>query len=217
MKRIAAAFVILVLAAGLAACGGGDEPQATDSDGDGWTDAWEEELGTDPFNTDTDGDGHKDSLDCDPLDPSLPAPTPSPTAAASPTASPRQSPAATPTVTPGPVPSGPAESIPAAVLQECYERFRSDYDEVTTATAYQSADAGTIFLSFVIHWEVPHDRAEPLGEAFVRLVKAKVDVPPGVKLGPGTYNYVSYIDNAGGQRVIQGTKCAECDSMTWGP
>ena len=200
MKRIAAAFVILVLAAGLAACGGGDEPQATDSDGDGWTDAWEEELGTDPFNTDTDGDGHKDSLDCDP-----------------PQQSPAATPAVTPTVAPGPVPTAPAEPIPAAVLQGCYEQFRSSYDEVTTATGYQSVDAGTILLSFGIHWEVPRDRMEPLGEAFVRLVKAKVDEPPGVKLGPGMYNYVSYIDNASGQRVIQGTKCAECDSMTWGP
>jgi hypothetical protein len=38
-----------------------------DTDGDGWTDSFENGVGTNPNNADTDGDGVKDSADCAPL------------------------------------------------------------------------------------------------------------------------------------------------------
>jgi hypothetical protein len=43
------------------------EEVSADSDGDGWTDAFEIEMGTDPNNPDTDGDGIIDSKDPNPL------------------------------------------------------------------------------------------------------------------------------------------------------
>lgn len=105
--------------------------------------------------------------------------------------------------------------IPASVLQECCSDFLAEYPEVAEATAYQSSDAKTIFLPFSLHWDVLPDRGKPLAEAFVRLVKSRVDVPPGVKVGAGNYEYVPYIRDAGGVLLLQGTKCAECDSITW--
>ena len=47
-------------------------PKAVDSDGDGWIDEYEREIGTDPHNKDTDGDGYWDPKDPNPLDPAIP-------------------------------------------------------------------------------------------------------------------------------------------------
>jgi hypothetical protein len=213
MKQLGIAFLVVILAAGYVACGGGeDEPTVADSDGDGWTDAWEAEVGTDPFSVDTDGDGHQDSADENPLDAAIPAsPTPSPTA----TSAPQPSPAASATRTPGSTWTPAARPISADILRECYEQFRSEHEDVTSATARQTSDYKRIILSFWIHWDVPHAQAKPLAEAFVRLVKAKVDVPPGTTIGPGSYEYVPEVYDAGGTLLVQGMKCAPCDSMTW--
>lgn len=211
MKRSIAALLVLALVAGLAACGGGGEPPAADSDGDGWTDAQEELAGTDPLSVDTDGDGLWDPLDPNPLDAGIPAVTQTPAG----TPTPQPPPGATPTATAGPVSPGVAVTIPESTLQDCCSQFLAQYPEVADATAYQSTDAKTVFLPFSLHWDVLPDRMKPLAEAFVRLVKERVDVPPGVKVGPGKYAYVPYIRDAGGVLLLQGTKCAECDSMTW--
>jgi hypothetical protein len=212
VKRWTAALFVLVLVTGCAACGGG-EPTAADSDGDGWTDAQEALSGTDPLSVDTDGDGLWDPLDPNPLDAGIPAATRTPAPAG--TATPQPSPGATPSPTTGPVSQGVAVLIPANILQECCSQFLTEYQEVAEATAYQSTDAKTIFLPFSLHWDVLPDRMKPLAEAFVRLVKSRVDVPPGAKVGPGKYAYVTYIQDAGGVLLLQGTKCAECDSITW--
>jgi len=45
------------------------DPLKADSDGDGWDDAIEDDLGTDPLNTDSDNDGIPDAEDDDPLVP----------------------------------------------------------------------------------------------------------------------------------------------------
>lgn len=50
---------------------------AGDSDGDGWPDTWETQLGTDPSETDTDGDGVIDPEDSNPF---IPAGSPNPNA-----------------------------------------------------------------------------------------------------------------------------------------
>jgi len=54
---------------------GEPEPQPTDTDGDGLSDAFEAERGTNPQNPDTDGDGQDDGheVDCgsSPLDPQI--------------------------------------------------------------------------------------------------------------------------------------------------
>jgi len=202
----------LALVTGLVACGGGEEPATTDSDGDGWTDAQETLAGTDPLSVDSDGDGLWDPLDPNPLNPGIPAVTQTP---AVPTPTPQQSPGVTPTRTAGGVSPGTPVTIPESVLLECCSQFLADYPEVADATAYQSSDDKTIFLPFSVHWDVLPDRMKPLGEAFVRVVKSRVDVPPGEKVGPGKYAYVPYIKDAGGIVLLQGTKCAECDSITW--
>jgi len=219
MRRLFAIFMILILAAGYAACGGGEEePSAVDSDGDGWTDVQEREAGSDPFNADTDGDGRWDPLDPNPLDANIPvaqtpAPTTPPTTPPAPQPSPTGQPGASPTSKPAW--TGPAGPISAAILQECQSQFLAEYEEVASATVRQSTDNKTIFLEFSLRWEIPRDRAKPLSEAFVELTMARVDVPPGAGLGPGRYDYVTTVTEAAGVLLVQGKKCADCDSMTW--
>jgi hypothetical protein len=210
MKHLAVLLLVLVLAAGYAACGGDEAPPA-DSDGDGWTDAWEEVVGTDLFNVDTDGDGYEDPADPDPLDAGIPAPTPSP----APTTTPARTPEATATATQGAFRPGPAEAIPAQVLLDCAQQFNVEQADVTSATVYQSTDYKTIFLPFTVHWTVPHSEMKPLAEEYVRLVKARVDVPPDATIGAGRYEYIPYVNDAGGLLLVQGRKCAECESVTW--
>ena len=38
---------------------------------------------------------------------------------------------------------------------------------------------------------------------------------PGAGLGPGSYDYVTTVTEAAGVLLIQGKKCADCDSITW--
>ncbi len=45
---------------------GGEGPVSTDSDGDGWSDEKEKEMGTDPYSVDSDGDGLNDPEDPNP-------------------------------------------------------------------------------------------------------------------------------------------------------
>ena len=75
MRKLAVVLVpllILVLVIGGVGCGG----DGKDSDGDGWTDAQEQNAGTDPYGVDTDGDGYWDPQDPNPLDANVPvAPT----------------------------------------------------------------------------------------------------------------------------------------------
>ncbi len=217
MRRLFAVFMILILAAGYAACGGGEEePSAVDSDGDGWTDVQERESGSDPFNVDTDGDGLWDPLDPNPLDTNIPATqTPAPTTPPTPTpqASPTNQPA--PSHTPTPARPGPASPISADILRECQSQFLAEYGEVASASVRQSPDNKTILLEFSLRWEIPHPRAKPLSDAFVELMMSKVDVSPGAGLRPGSYDCVTTVTETGGILLVQGKKCADCDSMTW--
>ena len=48
---------------------GGEVPVGADSDGDGWSDEKEKEMGTNPYNVDSDGDGLKDPEDPNPTVP----------------------------------------------------------------------------------------------------------------------------------------------------
>jgi hypothetical protein len=48
---------------------GGEVPVGVDSDGDGWNDEKEREMGTNPYSVDSDGDGLKDPEDPNPTVP----------------------------------------------------------------------------------------------------------------------------------------------------
>ena len=89
-----------------------------------------------------------------------------------------------------------------------------DHYQVTGGSAYQSSDNTTVFLRFSLHWETPIADKKPLAEEYIRLVKSRVDTPPGAEIGPGEYNYVSeFIDEWG--MLVQAWKCAECYTITW--
>jgi len=81
--------LLLILGSG---CTGKETPQQQkDSDGDGWTDAFEIGQGTNPNNPDTDGDGIIDSKDPEPLvaeKETAPTTTPPPTTTEPPTTAP---------------------------------------------------------------------------------------------------------------------------------
>jgi len=228
MRKLAIVLVpllILALVIGAVGCGGEEAPTVTptptvtpaptptpalDSDGDGWTDTQEQKAGTDPYKVDTDGDGYWDALDPNPLDSSIPAvsatPTPMPTAVPTPT------PSETPT--PAPTQAKPVKPIPKEILDECVSQFVADHYQVTGGSAYQSLDNTTVFLHFSLHWETPIADKKPLAEEYIRLVKSRVDTPPGVEIGPGEYNYVAeFIDSWG--MLVQAWKCAECNTITW--
>lgn len=104
MRKLAITLIpFLVLALLIGAIGCGEEeitstPTTTstpvlDSDGDGWTDAQEQSVGTNPYSVDSDGDGYWDPQDPNPLDSNIPiaatsTPSPIPTAMPTPTAEP---------------------------------------------------------------------------------------------------------------------------------
>ena len=198
-----------------AACGGEGEQADLDSDGDGWTDYQEQSAGTDPSRVDTDGDGYWDPQDPNPLDSNIPAAESTPAPALTPT--PILPPTATPVPTPtcGPTQAGPVEMIPDEILQELAWQFLTENEQVIGTTVYQSTDAKTIFLPFSVHWETPITDTKRLAEEFIRLVKSGVDTPPGIEIGSGKYNYVAYVNEVGGLLIIQGSKRAECDTITW--
>lgn len=113
MRKLAIVLIpLLVLALVVGAIGCGDPgisapTPALDSDGDGWTDAQEQSVGTNPNSVDSDGDGYWDPQDPNPLDPNIPiaatsTPSPMPTAMPTPTPTPRPTPTPTPMVTPEP-------------------------------------------------------------------------------------------------------------------
>jgi len=229
MKKLTTALAVilvllLVLSLGAAGCQDGEEaatPGANgnggsdtqlDSDGDGWTDAQEEAAGSDPFKKDTDGDGHWDPLDPNPLDAKIPAAatqTPVPTDTASPTTAPTTAP------TPKPTNIWGVERIPDEILSECARQFLTENSGVSGATIFQSTNYSTLVLNFSIHWETPHAEMQPLAEEYIRVVKSRVDVPPGIEIGPGTYNYVVEVKDLTGLLMIQGSKCASCNTIEW--
>ena len=231
MRRLLIVWVpllTLALVMGAVGCGGGEgvstvtpAPTATrvptatptphlDSDGDGWTDTQEQEAGTDPYKVDTDGDGYWDALDPNPLDSSIPIAlaTPTPISTAVPTPTPSEMP------TPVPTQGKFVKPIPKEILDDCVRQFVADHYQVTGGSAYQSSDNTTVFLSFSLYWETPIADKRPLAEEYIRLVKSRVDTPPGVEIGPGEYNYVSEFIDVWGM-LVQARKCAECYTITW--
>ena len=214
MRKIAVAamlaLIVALLALAVPGCGG-EENAPADSDGDGWTDAQEQDAGTDPFRVDTDGDGYRDPEDPDPLNPYVPpaSQTPTPTPAVTPTP--------TPVGTPSPKPSylKPGTPMAQAVLDDCSRRFVGSSGQVIGATAYQSSTGQTIYLPFSVDPGTTLTEVKSLGEQFIRLVMSTVDVAPGEDLGPGNYSYVTYVNHASGLLIIEGRKCAECMEMTW--
>jgi len=225
MKNLSIILVVTLALAlttgpGITGCQDGEAAPTLDSDGDGWSDDREEKAGSDPFNADTDGDGYWDPLDPNPLDSAIPAaltPTsttiPTPTLIPTPTQSPATSTAATPTPRPSQIIQ--VKLISDEVINECARQFLIENNGVSGATAYQSADASTFFLTFSIHWETPTAEMKPLAEKFISVVKTRVDVPPDVKIGTGKYSYVTYVRDSNGLLILQGSKCASCDSVAW--
>ena len=225
MKKLTTALAVilvllLVFSLSAAGCGDGEEETTPgsngnggidtqlDSDGDGWTDAQEEAAGSDPFKKDTDGDGHWDPLDPNPLDAKIPAEqtqTPVPTGTASPTTAP----------TPKPTNIWGVERVPDELLSECAGQFLTENSGVSGATIFQSTNYSTLVLNFSIHWETPPAEMQPLAEEYIRVVKSRVDVPPGIEIGPGTYTYVVEVKDLTGQLMIQGIKCASCNTIKW--
>lgn len=221
MKNLSIMFILtlvllLTIGLGITGCQDGEVAPTLDSDSDGWSDDQEEKAGSDPFNVDTDGDGYWDPLDPNPLDstiPVAPTQTPEPTLIPTPTISPTASPATTPTPRPSQIIQ--VKPISDEVINECARQFLTENDGVSGATAYQSADASTFFLTFSIHWETPTAEMKPLAEEFIRVVKTRVDVPPGIEIGTGKYSYVAYVSDTNGLLILQGSKCPNCDSVTW--
>ena len=212
MRKLAVLAVSALVVALLAAAGcGGEENPALDSDGDGWTDAQEEDAGTDPFRTDTDGDGYPDPEDPDPLDPYVPSPslTPTPVPTLAPT------PTSVPTATPKPTHVKPGAPIAQAVLDDCSRQFVGSSDQVIGASAYPSATGQTIYLPFSVDPATTMSEVKSLGEEFIRIVMSAVDVPPAKDLGPGIYSYVTYVNHSSGLLILEGRKCADCIDMTW--
>ena len=130
---------------------------------------------------------------------------------------------ATPAATTTAAPSTPVatshityiKKIPEATLSECAQQFVRDYEGAVTAYAYQSSDNKAIFLPFSAHWSVPIDDIRKLAEEYVRLVKSRVDIPPGTQIGTGNYDYVTEVTHQGGLLIAQGTKCAKCSKISW--
>jgi hypothetical protein len=218
IKSLAIVLVLaltLALALGAMACGGAEEQATLDSDGDGWTDSREQSAGTDPASVDTDGDGYWDPQDPNPLDPNIPVAmtTPATTSMTTPVLSP--TPTLAPTITYWPAQALAVEIIPEDILQELAWQFLTENEQVIGTTAYQSTDAKAIFLPFSVHWEATITDIKRLAEEFVRLVKSRVDTPPGTDIGTGKYDYVTYVNEVGGLLIVQGSKCAECDTITW--
>lgn len=214
MRRLAviavSALIVALLAVAVAGCAG-EENALLDSDGDGWTDAQEQDAGTDPFRVDTDGDGYRDPEDPSPLDPYVPpaSQTPTPTPAVTPT------PTSVGTPTPKPIYFRPGTPIAQAVLDDCSRQFVGSSDQVIGATAYQSGTGQTIYLPFSVDPGTKLSEVKSLGEEFVRLVMSTVDVASAEELGPGYYSYVTYVNHASGLLIVEGRKCAECMEMIW--
>jgi hypothetical protein len=130
---------------------------------------------------------------------------------------------ATPVPTAAGAPATPAttshiiyiKKIPEDTLSECAQQFVKDYEGAVTAYAYQSSDNKAIFLPFSAHWSVPIDDIRQLAEEYIRLVKSRVDTPPGKEIGAGNYDYVTEVTHQGGLLIAQGTKCAECSTISW--
>ena len=125
----------------------------------------------------------------------------------------RTAPPPAPTWTP-PQPQVP-QLIPAAVLDGLALQFLTDSAEVTSATARQSGDYKTLFLTLAVSTATPVETARGLAIQYIRLVKSDVDTPPGTEIGPGIYAYVVESTHQGGQIIFQGTKCAECATVEW--
>jgi len=109
----------------------------------------------------------------------------------------------------------PLGFIPEEILNECAWLFLTENHQVTGATAYQYSPDGTIFLPFSIDWATSIAEVKVLAEQFIRLVKSRVDTPPGIEIGSGKYKYITYVNHQNGLLMIQGSKCAECSTITW--
>ncbi|MCJ7522267.1 MAG: hypothetical protein MUP21_08650 [Dehalococcoidia bacterium] len=148
-----------------------------------------------------------------------PAPTHIPTSQHTATATPPPILTPTPGITPAPTwtsaPIGSAVHITDAVFNECELQFLNENKKVTSANAYQSTDNKTVFLDFSPNWDVPIADARILGEEFIRLVKSRVDNPPGIDIGAGKYEYVTQFTHPNGLQTIQGVKCAQCVTLQW--
>jgi hypothetical protein len=107
------------------------------------------------------------------------------------------------------------QRIPEDTLSECAQQFVREYEGAVTAYAYQSSDKKAIFLPFSAHWSVPIEDIRQLADQYIRLVKSKVDTPPGKEIGTGNYDYVTEVTHQGGLLIAQGTKCAECSTISW--
>ena len=225
MKNLSIMFIVtivlsLTVCLGITGCQDGEAAPPLDSDGDGWSDDREAKAGSDPFKVDTDDDGYWDPQDPNPLDatiPAVPTPTHEPTHEPTPIPTPTPLPTTSPAITPTPKPTNIWGVAPISneVLSECARQFLTDNDGVSAATVFQSTNSSTLILTFSIHWETPHTVLKPLAEEFIRVIKTRVDVPPGVQIGTGTYSYVTYVKDSNGLLMIQGSKCAGCDSVTW--
>ena len=155
------------------------------------------------------------------------APTATATATPAGTVTPAAATASPATATPVPTQTGAPVStstpsqiiyvrkISEATLAEYARQFVRDYEMALAASAYQSSDNKTIFLPFSAHWSASSAEVKQLAEQYIRLVKAGVDIPPGVDIGAGSYKYVTEVTYQGGQLAMQGTKCAECTKLSW--
>jgi hypothetical protein len=119
------------------------------------------------------------------------------------------------TPTPKPTYLKPGTPIAQAVLDDCSRQFVGSSEQVMGATAYQSGTGQTIYLPFSVDPGATLSEVKSLGEEFIRIVMSTVDVEPEEDLGPGYYDYITYVNHVNGLLIIEGRKCADCVEMVW--
>ncbi len=79
-----------------------------------------------------------------------------------------------------------------------------------------SQDGKRLSLGLVVRPETTQDKAQELGDSFVRLVKTfGPEALPGKEIGSGTFDYVITVAYADGTTIAQGAKESNITRITW--
>lgn len=93
-------------------------------------------------------------------------------------------------------------------------RALTDYNDVSDATLSQSGTTLSLFL--VVVEAVSSERAQELGNTFVRMAKFHgPDIKPIQTIGPGNLDYVITVTYANEEKIAQGGKKRLASLVTW--